>query len=261
MDEEVKRTPSEMKDCIRKLYYNDWRGDPTRGENFYLVRWLILEFARMSFSDHEVLDKIVNWGEKVYKNMPLKKIESLKKHVHAILKDPKELGCPPKKSKIGYRSVLSDICFREYEECLYHKEFKRLQGNLRSLKVRETMYEKFGWPEVLLNYNPSLGFYADLIYKIFRNWEREHQIPPGEKLCLGYREMTKRIQLMHKGIKPYPMDALRTTRLLEEVGLIQIVERGKRRGEKAISQPRANGYKRVIPIPKPPANKLDVQND
>ena len=259
--DDVKRTPSVLKDCIKKLFHEDWRGDPTSSDNFPIVRWLILEFVRLGFSDQDVLDKMICWGEKVYPNTPPRIIESLQKHVRAILVDPKELGCPRKKSKIGYNSVLSDICFRDAEECYYHKEFNRIQGNLRSLKVSETMYEKFGWPECLFKYNPSHGIYADLIYKIFREWERENQIPPGEKLCIGYREMVKRIQFKRKGVKPYLMVAVRTTRLLEEVGLIKLVEKGKRRGAKAVSQPRANGYKRMIPIPKPSEEllkKLDV---
>ena len=252
MDEEIRRTPSLMKDCIKRYFYEGWTGDPTRQENHRIVAWLVIELHRMRFKDEEVLDKMVSWANKSYHNIPARKLESLKRHVLAILKKPYELGCPRKKSKYNYQSVLADICFREVDTCFYHEEFNRMQHNLKTLKIDETNYHRYGWPKYLLENHGSYGFYADLIYSIMREWESENNIPPGGKLYISYRKMTEKIQLIHIGPKPYPMEAVRATRVLEQVGLVEIVERGRRRGERAISQPRANGYRRILPIPKPP---------
>ncbi len=251
MDDSIRRTPSIMKDCVRKYYHEEWKGDPTSHEAHKIVPWLVLEFHRMRLKNEEVLDKMVIWAEQTYPNISLKKLETLKRYVITILKNPYELGFPRKKSKIGYQSVLSDICFRDGEGCLYYDEFNRIRQNLSSLKINESNYHRYGWPEYLREKYGGYGIYADLIYQIYRLWESEHNIPAGEKLCIGYREMTKRIQFIRRGAKPFPMEAFRATRILNDVGLIRIVEHGKRRGDKAFSQPRANGYRRVIPIPKP----------
>ena len=251
-DGKIRRTPSIMKDCIKKYYYEGWTGDPTRQENHRIVAWLVLELHRMGFKDEEVLDKMVSWANKSFFNIPQRKLESFKRHVLAILKTPFELGCLKKKSESGYQSMLSDICLREEETCFYHEEFNRIKHNSRVLRINETNYHMYGWTQYLLENYGSNGFYADLIYGIMREWEADNNIQPGGKLFIGYRQMTQRIQFIRRGSKPHPMEALRATRVLEEVGLIEIVERGKRRGERAISQPRANGYRRILPIPRLP---------
>ncbi|MFX1538554.1 MAG: hypothetical protein ACFFDI_30555 [Promethearchaeota archaeon] len=257
MNEEVKRTPSLMKECIRRFYYENWFGDPTAQENFVIVRWIILELNRMGFNKEEVLDKMIDWAKRSYPSISPRKMESLKRHVLAILESPHELGCPKSNSKYVYQSKLSDICFRDVEPCIYYEEFGRLRHNLSTLKINETNYHRYGWPEYLHNNFGQLGFYADKIYGIFREWECKYSIPAGEKLCISFRKMVKLIAFNERDVCPLPMQALRATRILEDVGLIKLVEHGKRRGEKAVSQPRANGYRRIIPIPKPPENRLE----
>ena len=56
MDEEIRRTPSFMKDCVKRYFYEGWTGDPTRQENHRIVAWLVLELHRMRIKDEEVIE-------------------------------------------------------------------------------------------------------------------------------------------------------------------------------------------------------------
>lgn len=250
MDNFVRRTPSMMKSCLKEIWDN-WSSDPSRGDNRRIIAWFIMELKRMDYSDGDVWARIDDWMNERSPFLSQSKIESVRALVFKILENPYELGCPSDRPYKAHKSVLSEICFRHDRPCPYYEEFQRINKKLKSFKIDETLYSKYRWTDELMKANPSNGLYADIIYKILRNLELERGIPPGGTIYVGYRKMATIITLKRRGPTPHPMTLCRATRVLETSGLIKIVEHGLPRGGRAISKPRANGYRRVIPIPAP----------
>jgi hypothetical protein len=249
-DNQVKKTPSIMKDCVKE-FFDYGVGDPTREENHRIVRWLVLELARLENENEDVLAQMMAWAQKTYPNISPNKLSSVKKHVLWTLKNPFELGCPPKNKIKPSQSVLADCCFREEQGCKYYEEFSRLRRNLLSIEVEESLYSKYGWEEYLRDHSKSYGIYADVIYKMLRELEREREIQAGGMVTVGCNALANKINLRRNGPLVHDMTVWISTKVLEQVGLITIPVKGKRRGKNAKSRPMANGYCRVIPIPKP----------
>ena len=255
MNEFIQRTPSIMKSCLKE-YWDNWIGDPTRQDNRKTVSWFVLEYHRMGYSKEDIVEEILLWADAKYPNLTPRKEENLRSLVLKILKDPYELGCPSNRPDKPYQSKLSDICFREERKCPYDEEFKQIRQKLSLFKIDETVYNKYGWPEILQDASSALGLYADLIYRILRELEAERGIPIGGIIFVGLRTLATRIVIKRKGFPPEPMTVLRTMWLLETEGLITIAQKGKARGKSAKSKPKAHGYCRVIPIPCPAGSEV-----
>ena len=156
MDEFIQRTPSIMKSCLKELWDN-WIGDPTKQDNRKTVSWFVLEFHRIGYSNEDIVEKILDWAEDKYPLLSIRKKENLRSLVLKILENPFQLGCPSNRPDKPYQSKLSDICFREERKCPYDEECKQIRQKLSLFKIDETVYNKYGWPEILQAASGALG--------------------------------------------------------------------------------------------------------
>lgn len=240
-----KPTPDVLKDCL-KLHYDEGLQD---GYDENRTRYYIItELFRTGKTKEDIIADMENWYGRMGQSLvPNKLKEKILQPLEWAVKYPRVLSCSKGGSlkTLGYCLKCDDPNYEcKYEEVEKILRQKRSNGNY----FDESLFDRYNWGRVLFVRKNKLGFYAFHLYKIIREREIEKNLLPGDIVFIGYVEMRKRMIAKYRDIKPNPMDMCRTSRVLEEFGLIKRVVKGSR----GKTRKQANGYRRILPIPEPP---------
>jgi len=241
----ILNTPNIMKDCLKAHFEKGLQDGLDENRTLY---YIITELIRLGYSKEKIARKIDSWFKKMGKKLPPNKFkEKVLSVIDWALKRPRELGCSAKGSLkiLGY-------CLKENVPnytCRYEERMKTIRKILSNPKhFNESAFHDYRWPEFLFRVKKGAGFYATEVYKLIRRTETLRGLIPGDIVFLGFAAMQQFFLTEYRGLCPSQMTMFRAVKVLEEFGLIKQVIKGKR-GE---TSKQSNGYRRILPIPKPP---------
>lgn len=254
----------EIKDCVRQLLARGVHEKPPpgkwhRSEQKKAAYLILLELQRIDVDRDEPRQMIVDWNED--RNDPPMPMSQARHHIvdlvdwvydRAEKSDRRfELGCTGllRDGGLAMRGVHFDPICLGPENCDYHQS--RIGRSLDSFD-EDAFYDN-GWYTYLLN-NFVNGMYAYKLYLELRYIAMEKGLSQRDPIYVGFRALAKRLS---KKIKddPSPMGVVRAMRVLEQVGLVKTVEKGR----PGPHGKRANGYMRILPIPGVPDKDEDGQ--
>lgn len=240
----ILNTPNIMKDCL-KIHFE--RGLQEGFDENTTGYYIVTELIRLGYSREQIVAEMDRWYKKMGKTLsPNRFKEKVISVIDWAFRNPRELGCSEKGSlkMFGYCLEKNDReCTCEYKDRMI--KIRKILSNPKHFN--ETAFHEYGWPEFLLKAKKGAGFYAAEVYKLIRRTETLRGLIPGDIVFLGFAEMRSFFLTQYRDLRPSLMAMVRAIRVLEEFGLIKCVIKGKR--GKAARQ--ANGYRRVLPIPKP----------
>jgi len=241
----ILNTPNIMKDCLKIHFERGLQGGFDENSTSY---YIVTELIRLGYSQEQIVAEMDNWYKKMGKTLPPNRFkERVISVIDWAFRNLRELGCSEKGSlkMFGYCLKKNDP---EYT-CEYKERMIKIRKVLSNPKhFNESAFHEYGWPEFLLKVKKGAGFYAAEVYKLIRRTETLRGLIPGDIIFLGFAEMRRSFMTQCRDLRPSQMTMFRAIKILEEFGLIKCVVKGKR----GIARRQANGYRRILPIPKPP---------
>ncbi len=245
-----------IRPCVRALL-EGVEGYPKHG-NWHIssqkrgAYLLALELKRVGCPKEMTVTILLGWNE--HKNFP--PIPGYKTRSHVI--DLVEWVYHKSSSKLSCHGILRNggaalngnifdpICWENVgKTCSFHSAFQERKFSDDPLSPPDLrQYMQSGWPHYLQERN---GIVADYAYRILTHLEAEGGLMPGDIIFVGFRELHMRYIRRRKDHISL-QTICRAVKRLESEGLVEVAERGIG----TIEARKANGYRRILPLPSPP---------
>ncbi len=234
-----------MRDCLARVVENGSDRKVAYKDAFLLAK----EFKRMEYTQERAIGQLHQWAEKC--SPPLKRSE-LTSAIRTLTK-VYEKNDPPLSCAMDRYLVKHGYCFLKGEadrSCEFKNSVETIRRFQRGRKIVEAGWD--GWEKYLGQNHKDIGQYAICFYIALKRIETERDLPQGEVIYAGFRQIQFSILSRFRDIKPPLSSLCACSRLLESLHLIRVI-RAKPTQARSNGHRQANGYTRVLPIPPAPA--------
>ena len=228
-------TPEVMRDCIRKHFWEM----PVKADLFRATGWLADDLKRRGFTRQKTLEIIqghLTLKFNCLKPTDLKQIQTKVEWVYNT--QTHGLTCTGALDRAG-------LCHKSKNRCHFHELNTAARQWIKSLHPVVLPDEI---KKRLDKLHPTDVSYAGWTYLELFRLEQENGLLPGnpkEPILIGFRPLAVKVTAHNKSPGFDRHHAVKYVRLLEDIGVIKTVVKGK---AGTIGRRMANGYIRLIPI-------------
>jgi lambda repressor-like predicted transcriptional regulator len=213
-----------MKPCIAPLLLNSY-GKKDRPDTNRATYIITVELKRMRFKEEKTLEILKLWNKASISPIQLSKLRNTARNVY---KESYPFGCEIPADNIKFHPA--ELCIGQ-EDCKYYSPSKRKV--LQKQKENVWLLQDTGWTE-------HLRSNSVLLYLILPYIEKQNGTYPGERIYVGYRDLSKYTGISINSIKT-------TLEQLQEYGLISFIP-----GLPEAYGRKATEIRRIFPLPRPP---------